>query len=662
MGEKRSKSPVTSQSQNELRILHLEDNPLDGELIRETLAAQGILAKIVSVDTETEFRAALMSDKVDLVLSDYSLPGFGGLGALEFVRKISPDLPFIFVSGTIGEDTAIESLKNGATDYVLKHRLERLALSVRRALREVEERQRSARADEALRESEERYRVLFENSPSPMWVYDLETLEFLVVNDAAVKHYGYSREEFLGMTIKDIRPDDEVPRLLRYVDIVSESVSKNGVWTHLTKRGAAIEVEITSYRISFLGRRAEVVVAHDVTERKRAEETLRLQGAALEAAANAIVITDAMGRIIWVNHAFTESSGFKTEEAIGKTPRLLKSGKQPPEFYKVMWKTILAGEVWHNTITNRCKDGSQIEEDLTITPILDEEQKITHFIGIKQDITELKNTEQALKDTNERLQDAVFSLQDKSDELAAMTQQLWQASKLATMGELSASIAHELNNPLATVSLRTESLLDQLDENDPKRRALEVISQEVDRMANLVGNLLTFSRRSHRQISTIDVSEELSSSLDLIHYHLQSHRIEIVKDFAPGLPTIQADRQQLRQVFLNLLTNAGDAMPNGGAITVRALPATLEDKNALLIELSDTGTGIDEADLPKLWEPFFTTKSEGKGTGLGLPICRRTIEEHKGTISISSYRGEGTTVSVLLPATELEKAEQEPDA
>lgn len=154
-----------------------------------------------------------------------------------------------------------------------------------------------------------------------------------------------------------------------------------------------------------------------------------------------------------------------------------------------------------------------------------------------------------------------------------MTQQFWQASKLATMGELAASIAHELNNPLATVGLRAEALLMQLPEDSDKRKPLEIIAQEVDRMATLVNNLLQFSRRGHRQVSTVDPREEIANSVEFVHYHLRTRKIEVVRDFVDDLPTIQADRQQLRQLFLNLLTNASDAMPQGGKLTVRAAPA-----------------------------------------------------------------------------------------
>ena len=174
----------------------------------------------------------------------------------------------------------------------------------------------------------------------------------------------------------------------------------------------------------------------------------------------------------------------------------------------------------------------------------------------------------------------------------------------------------------------------------------------VDRMATLVSNLLLFSRRNHRQVSTLDICEELKNSLDFTQYHLRSHQIVIVQDYESALPSVQADRQQLRQVFLNLITNASDAMPEGGTLTVRTRAGTKDGQPAVIVEFADTGVGVQTGDLPKLWEPFFTTKPEGKGTGLGLAICRRTVEEHRGTIEIETSLGQGTTVRITLPAGE----------
>jgi signal transduction histidine kinase len=251
-------------------------------------------------------------------------------------------------------------------------------------------------------------------------------------------------------------------------------------------------------------------------------------------------------------------------------------------------------------------------------------------------------------EVNER-KAAEAALQASSDDVKTMSQQLWQAAKLATMGELASSIAHELNNPLATVSLRVESLIAQTTGDDPRRRELEIIGQEIERMGNLVSNLLQFSRRSQPQISTVNVCDEIEKTLELIHYHLRKHKIAVAREFKPEGPLIHADRQQLRQLFLNLFTNASDAMPEGGTLTIRV--TRRHEEKQICIEIADTGVGIPPEILPKVLEPFYTTKPEGKGTGLGLAICRRITQAHNGTINITSdgCTGNGTRVCITLP-------------
>jgi signal transduction histidine kinase len=270
-----------------------------------------------------------------------------------------------------------------------------------------------------------------------------------------------------------------------------------------------------------------------------------------------------------------------------------------------------------------------------------------------------KELEERIKKRTEALQievaerkEAQAALLAKNEELNAVTQQLWQAAKLATMGELASSIAHELNNPLATVSLRIESLMAQASQDDPRRRELGIIGHEVERMGNLVTNLLQFSRRSQKQTSTVDLREEIEKTLELIHYHLRQNNIRVIREFAPDIQRMIADRQQLRQLFLNLFTNASDAMPKGGTLTIRVEAQTDEEK--IFIEIADTGIGIPSEILPKVMEPFYTTKPEGKGTGLGLAICRRIVQEQRGTLDITSegISGRGTKIRITLSSTD----------
>jgi len=292
----------------------------------------------------------------------------------------------------------------------------------------------------------------------------------------------------------------------------------------------------------------------------------------------------------------------------------------------------------------------------------------THEAAVAKNL-ELIGTQDELKTLNRELEERVLkrtealqievverksaetALQAKNEELNTVLQQLWQAAKLATMGELASSIAHELNNPLATVSLRIESLTAQTAQDDPRRRELDIIGREVERMGNLVTNLLQFSRRSQKQISTVAICEEIEKTLELIYYHFRKNDIHIIREFAPAVPGILADSQQLRQLFLNLFTNASDAMPKGGTLTIRVAAQPEEEK--IVIEIADTGTGILPEILSKVMEPFYTTKPEGKGTGLGLAICRRIVQEHQGTMDILSegIPGQGTKVRITLSST-----------
>jgi signal transduction histidine kinase len=267
---------------------------------------------------------------------------------------------------------------------------------------------------------------------------------------------------------------------------------------------------------------------------------------------------------------------------------------------------------------------------------------------------QIQEANQKLREANDELTrlraDLEQRVQDRTAELRATTQQLWQAARLAGVGELAASIAHELNNPLGTVSLRIEGLLAKTPGDDPRRKALEIVEGEVDRMAGLVGNLLQFSRAGRDQVSTVDVCDEINKTAELISHQLRKQRVRLAVEFAPDVPTIQADRQHLRQVFLNLFTNAADAMPEGGSLIPRVRLGELQPGTpAIVIEVADTGAGIPSELLSKVFDPFFTTKEEGKGTGLGLAICKRIVDQHHGKLAVESQVGRGTTIRVTLP-------------
>jgi PAS domain S-box-containing protein len=389
-----------------------------------------------------------------------------------------------------------------------------------------------------------------------------------------------------------------------------------------------------------------VTIKQDIIEKTCAHEALEASELRyrrlFECAKDGILILDAgSGQIVDVNPFLSDLLGYSKEDLMGKQLWEIGAFQDVLGSKAAFVELQQQGYIRYENLPLETRNGLVRQVEFVSNSYLAGETRVIQC-NIR-DITERKLAEKALKKT----------MQGKTSDLAAMTQQLWQASKLATMGELAAGIAHELNNPLATISLRIESLASDLANDERQSHALEIIAGEVERMSKLIGRLLQFSRHSHQQISTLDIREEIENSLELFEYHLRAGKIKVVREFDAMLPTIQADAQQLRQIFLNLLTNATDAMPQGGTLVTRVRSVVPESGiRGVRIELTDSGPGIAPADLERIWEPFFTTKPEGKGTGLGLAISRRAIEANHGTISIASQMGKGTTVTVFLPATD----------
>jgi PAS domain S-box-containing protein len=385
-------------------ILHLEDDNNDAELVQAMLESAGMACQITHVQTGDEYRKALHEERFDIILADYRLPGYDGVSALQLARELCPDVPFIFVSGTMGEDAAIEGLTQGATDYVLKNKLSRLTSAVKRALLDTENKRERRLAEEALRKSNVLLERIFATTEFMIAYLDAD-FNFIRVNRAyAEASDGHDAEFFEGKNHFALYPNPENEAIFRKVVETGEpyvAYAKPFGFTDLT------EHEITYWNWSLQPVKDEnkrvsglVLSQVDVTERERAyialrqhEEQLRLQGAALEAAANGITITERNGKVIWVNPAFTRLTGYSIEDVIGGNPRILKSGKQDRGFYENLWKTILSGEIWHGELVNRRKDGQLYTEEMTIAPLRGQQGEISHFIAIKQDVSERKQHE-----------------------------------------------------------------------------------------------------------------------------------------------------------------------------------------------------------------------------------------------------------------------------
>ncbi len=493
------------------------------------------------------------------------------------------------------------------------------------------------RADEALRDSEERYRLLFESNPHPMWVYDLETLRFLAVNKSAVRHYGYSREEFLAMVIKDIRPPEDIPLLLENVSRVRDGLDVAGVWRHLKKDGSIIDVEITTHELIFVGRRAEVVLVNDVTERKKAEEALKeaeeKYRSIFENAVEGIFQSTPEGRFISANPALVRILGYESpEELITDRTNIATQHYVNPAFRDELERMLAEQGI---VVGFECevfrKDGIKIWVEENIRAIRDESGALLYYEGSIEDMTERKMLEEQLR----------------------------QSQKLEAIGQLAGGIAHDFNNLLTAINGYSDLVLRRLQAADPLRHNVEEIKKAGERAAALTRHLLAFSRKQVLQPVAIDLNT-IVSDMEKMLRRLIGEDVELRTVLASELGTIKADPGQIEQVILNLAVNARDAMPQGGKLTIETENVYIDEEYAthhvavkpghyVMLAVSDTGTGIDEKTRAHIFEPFFTTKEVGKGTGLGLSTVYGIVKQSGGNIWVYSEVGQGTTFKVYLP-------------
>ncbi|HYT00570.1 MAG TPA: PAS domain S-box protein [Thermoplasmata archaeon] len=472
-------------------------------------------------------------------------------------------------------------------------------------------------AEEALQTSVERYRPLFEANPNPMWVFDPTSLRFLAVNEAAVRQYGYTRDEFLAMTIKDIRPAHDVAALRREVAKPRDGLSSVGVWRHRKKDGIVIDVEVTTYPLEFDGRPSQLVLAQDITERRRAEAALRESNEALtalfEASPLAIIATDRDGKVRSWNPAAERIFGWKAAEVVGRPIPILPPGKDAET--KETRETVLRGGSVSGLETQRVrKDGSLVDVRVSSGPMRDAQGDIRGTMAVFQDITSRKAMERRLADTE----------------------------RLATMGQLAGFIAHELNTPLTSISLLTTSIARRV-KDDAVREKIEKINVERRRATGIIRELLNLTKDGQLAALPTDLRPIIKSAVEGVRPHLRKGvALEVDVGETPARATV--DPLQIQEVVASLAANALDATEHGSVrVRLEARPT------AYAIVVSDTGSGMSTDVREYLFEPFFTTKARGEGIGLGLLLSKYVITAHGGSIEVASEPGQGSTFTVLLP-------------
>jgi len=635
-GNEKAPNITVLASPEPVRILLLEDNPVDADLCIRKLKSAGLSVQVDVARSAAEFMERVPRCSYDLVLTDYRLPDWNGLDAFTWLRSSGHSVPFILVTGTLGDELAIECIKAGINDYVLKENLERLPVAVARALEEQKLRVSRDQAWRSLRQSEKQYRLLFDANPHPMWVCDPGSLRFLTVNNAAVVHYGYSADEFLSMTVPDLLPKEDGERLPGPNEGRNGSEIRREFLRHKKKNGAVIEVEISSQPIVFGGVGARLILAHDITARRRAETDLRRSEAAyrsiIDNAPYGIYRVDRNGRIVMANPAFVSMLDYSTPADvtgldIGQDIYLDPCDRDRLTAMTDSGPFSAGGEVkWKR------RDGTPISVRLAGRRLEDDREIQGGYEVFVEDITETRS----------------------------LQKQFEHAQKMEAVGRLAGGIAHDFNNLLMVISGYAQ-LLEKASTNPEK-----VISHAAQirdagaKAAGITRQLLAFSRKQILEPSVLDLNR-IVSELGRMLPRLLGEDVELALDLAPGLGAVRADRGQLEQVVMNLAVNARDAMPGGGRLTLETDNMLLDSScnygsrkevppgPYVVLSVMDTGTGMDAATQAHIFEPFFTTKDPGKGTGLGLATAYGIVKQSQGHIWVYSEVGQGTVFRIYLP-------------
>jgi PAS domain S-box-containing protein len=617
-----------------LRILILEDVPMDAELVEYELQRTSIPFDARCVDNREEFLREIDEFRPHLILSDYTLPRFDGMAALSLARERAPTIPFLIVTGSVNEETAVGCMKAGATDYLLKSNLARIGPAIEAALARVEARAEKARAEEALRRSEANLRAIFNTSLQAFVLVDGDGT-ILALNPTAEEWAAriLGRRVGEGDCIHDFIPDAAesfsaalagdartVERCLRGVDAVERWYET----THapvVDERGTVIGVCLN---------------ARDVSERKRAEQALRESEARyrdlFDNASDLVCTTALDGSFLYANPAWCHAMGYPDEALASRRFADLVHPDSRDRYFDVVARAEAGENVGHVDLVLVTAAGVPLtlEGNLSCTA---SDGSPARLRGIYRDVTERKRVEDQLR----------------------------RAERMQAAGRLAGGVAHEVNNMMTGVIGFSEFLLRGLEVDDPRRSEVREIIKAGTRAADVTRQLLAFTRQQFLRPEILSVNAVVRDLELMLRRSLgEDHRLELA--LAPDAGEMRADRGQLEQVLVNLMLNARDAMATAGRVSISTRVAHLDASYAqqhdgidipfgpyIQMAVSDTGVGMDREVQARIFEPFFTTKPVGQGTGLGLSTVYGIVKQSGGFIWVYSEPGLGTTFKIYLP-------------
>jgi two-component system, cell cycle sensor histidine kinase and response regulator CckA len=497
-------------------------------------------------------------------------------------------------------------------------------------------RRRAREAERAMEHA--RITELFEHADDPV-LFIGEDGRIRGATRRAEEFYGVSANGLIGQhAVNTLRvPEDRASGEQQYRRVLTEGRAVFET-NHLAAGGRTVAVEISSRLVEVEGERLVVSVVRDITARRRADEQLRKLSRAVESNPAGIVITDTQGLIEYVNPGYVAITGYAADELLGREPSVLKSGETLDDTYRELWRTISSGQDWRGELLNRRKDGSTYWAELSISPLRDDLGRISHYVGIQEDVTERKRGQEVLRTTQ---------------------MQLLQAQKMETVGRLAGGVAHDFNNLLTIIHGYGELLLLPLAPGSDDRAKVEEILKAAGRAAQLTRQLLAFSRRQVLEPRVLDLRVAIDDAERMLRRVIgEDIGFEVHRPAALG--RVKADPGQIEQVLLNLVVNARDAMPEGGRLTltlddvelgasVAGVGEPVTPGRYVVLVVSDTGHGMQPEVRSHLFEPFFTTKEVGKGTGLGLATVYGIVKQSGGYVGVETQPDAGTTFRVYLP-------------
>jgi PAS domain S-box-containing protein len=610
-----------------LRVLNIEDSEPDFLLLVRHLESSGYELIIERVDTAEAMKCALESRPWDVILADYSLPRFSALAALSILKEVGLDVPLIIISGTIGEELAVNAMLAGADDYLMKDNLARLAPAIERERAEARSRRARREAEDALKESESQLRALF-----------AAITDLIIVTDAAGRCVRvaptsasglYAAEELIGKTPYDLYTKGKADFLLDHIHRALKERRPHQLEYSFGRHDHAVWFEGS---VSPMSEDSVIWIARDVTERKRAEHALRESEERYRLLfenypdPTYVFELDTL-RLVAVNEAMVESYGYSRNELLSMTVAdIWPPDAVPAQMARVSeWRSTHGEKEWKH----RKKDGSILDVEITSHPLFFD--NTCTFVVQAQDVTTRKLLEAQLR----------------------------QSQRMEAIGQLAGGVAHDFNNLLTIINGYSELALEQSKVEEPLRRYLEEIHRAGTRAASLTSQLLAFSRKQVMQPAIVELNVVIREFEKMLH-RLIGEDIELRTVLNPELGYVKADPGQLEQVIMNLAINARDAMPEGGKLTISTGNVQLDEEYVrhhigvlpgfyVLLSVTDTGIGMDSQTQARIFEPFFTTKQPGKGTGLGLSTVYGIVNQSGGHIWVRSELGHGTTFEIYLP-------------